>query len=60
MSRVAVLLTAKTAAERLTVSMRTLRAYIASGALPVVRLSARSVRIHPDDLDEFIEKRRTR
>ena len=60
MNRVAVLLTARQVAESLSVSVRTIRAHIASGALPVVRLSARSVRIHPDDLDEFIEKRRTR
>ncbi len=54
------LLTAKEAAGRLNVCLRTLRMLIASGAIPVIRLSPRSLRIHPDDLDEFIEKRRTR
>ena len=60
MSRVSILLTAKQAAENLAVSVRSIRTFIAEGSLPVVRLSPRSLRIHPDDLDAFIEKRRTK
>lgn len=46
-------------AETLGVTQRTLRAWIAGGKLPVVRLSARCIRIRAEDLQEFIERRRS-
>ena len=49
------LLTVVEAAERLAVSRRTLQGWIASGTFPVVRLSARCVRVRPEDLEAFIE-----
>lgn len=52
------LLTAREAADRLAVSLRTLRTIISQGALPVVRVGARGLRVHPEDLDRFIEDRR--
>lgn len=52
------LLTAREAADRLAVSLRTLRTITSEGALPVVRVGARGLRIHPEDLDRFIEERR--
>jgi len=52
------LLTAREAADRLAVSLRTLRSIIGKGALPVVRVGARGLRVHPEDLDLFIEERR--
>ncbi|MBL4849114.1 MAG: helix-turn-helix domain-containing protein [Planctomycetes bacterium] len=41
--------------DHLGVSQRTVRGWIASGKLPVVRLSARCVRIRPEDLEALIE-----
>jgi len=52
------LLTAREAADRLAVSLRTLRTIISEGALSVVRVGARGLRIHPEDLHRFIEERR--
>ena len=52
------LLTVAQAAEALSLSERSTRTLIAEGALPVVRVGARAVRIHPDDLRRFIEERR--
>ena len=52
------LLTKAEAAERLTVSVRTLEGLIARGALPVCRISANSVRILESDLEDYIEARR--
>lgn len=46
------------AAEALAVTERTLRGWIAARKVPVVRLSARCVRILAEDLAEFIERRR--
>ncbi len=48
------LLTIHEAAKRLTVSARTLRTLIAMDKLPVVRVSARRVAIHPADLDTYV------
>jgi excisionase family DNA binding protein len=48
------------AAEILGVSERSFRSLIAEGSIAVVRLSARAVRIHPEDLERFIEERRGR
>ena len=53
------LLTAAEAARLLAVSLRTFRGLIAAGKLPVIRLSPRSVRIDPGDLQTFIEERRS-
>ena len=52
------LLTVRDAVERLNVTERTLRAWLAAGKLPAVRLSARCIRIRPEDLEAFIEGRR--
>ena len=52
------LLTLGEVARRLGVSPRSLSRLIASGELPVVRLSARVVRIAPSDLASYIEARR--
>jgi excisionase family DNA binding protein len=54
------LLTVAAAAEALAVSERTLRSLIAEGSFPIVRVSARRVRFHPEDLRRFIEERRGR
>ncbi len=52
------LLTVAQAADVLALSERSTRALIAEGALPVIRVGARAVRVHPDDLRRFIEERR--
>jgi excisionase family DNA binding protein len=54
------LVTVADAARRLAVSLRTLRAIIAAGQLPVVRVSARRIAIDVADLAEFIERRLVR
>jgi excisionase family DNA binding protein len=54
------LVTVADAARRLAVSLRTLRAIIAAGHLPVVRVSARRIAVDMADLAEFIERRRER
>jgi excisionase family DNA binding protein len=52
------LLTLGEVARRLGISPRSLARLIAAGELPVVRLSARVVRISPADLAAYIESRR--
>jgi excisionase family DNA binding protein len=52
------LLTLGKVARRLGISPRSLSRLIASGELPVVRLSARVVRLSPSDLAAYIESRR--
>lgn len=51
------LLTKKEAAERLTVSLRTLDGLISRGALPAYRPSPNTVRIKEEDLDAYLESR---
>lgn len=49
------LLTAKEAAEMLSLSERTIQRYLKSGELTFIRLG-RSVRIELKDLEEFVER----
>ena len=51
------LLTKKEAADRLSVSMRTLEGLISRGALPAYRVGAALVRISEDDLDRYLAAR---
>jgi excisionase family DNA binding protein len=51
------LLTYKHAASSLGVTERTIKNWVRAQCFPVVRLSARTVRIRQDDLDRFIESR---
>jgi excisionase family DNA binding protein len=51
---VAALLRAEDIAERCAVSLRTVRGWIASGRLPVLRLGLRCVRIAPEELARFL------
>ena len=53
------LLTVALAAKVLALSERTVRSLIAEGSLPVVRVAARAVRVHPEDLASFIDGRRS-
>lgn len=53
------LLHAKEAARVLGISERTFWSLVSGGKLPVVRLSARCVRVDPKDLAEFIDARRS-
>jgi excisionase family DNA binding protein len=53
------LLSVREAAERLTISPRSLRTLIALGKLPVVRVTARRVAIAESDLAAFIAARRS-
>ncbi|PGH58981.1 excisionase [Azospirillum palustre] len=55
-SRPAALLTIPDVAERLQVSIKTIRRWIASGDLPTVRLGSQ-IRIQPKDLDIFLRQR---
>ena len=48
-----------TAAEYLSVGLRTLKSLIAAGEIPVVRVSPRRVAIDPLDLDAYIQSRRS-
>ena len=48
----------KEAAEVLSVSLRTIQVVVAAGDLPVVRVSPRRLAVHPDDLRDFIRRRR--
>jgi len=50
---------AQTVAERLSISIRTVRSYIKNGKLPSVKIG-KLRRISEADLEEFIEKRRVR
>jgi len=52
------LLTYKTAASSLGVTVRTVKNWVKAQYFPVVRLSARTVRIRQQDLDCFILERR--
>ncbi len=52
------LLTVEKVAEILDVHIKTVRAYIADGELPAIKLK-REYRIQRSDLDEFIKERRT-
>lgn len=52
------LLTIRETAERLAWNERSIWTAIATGDLPVVRLSRRATRVHPADLERFIETRR--
>ena len=54
------LLTLDQVKDRLNVSIRYVRGLRQSGALPVVPLGPRFVRVHPDDLERFIAERRMR
>ena len=49
------LLTMPQAAERLQVSLSTLRRIIDKGELPIVKINSRNVRVRPEDLDTYIE-----
>lgn len=53
------LLTLKQVAERLSLSLPTMRKYIDQGKLPVVQFS-RAVRVQEKDLEEFIKIHRKR
>lgn len=55
-SRPPALLTIPEVAERLQVSIKTIRRWIASGDLPTVRLG-HQIRIQPKDLDIFLRQR---
>ncbi|GLR78896.1 helix-turn-helix domain-containing protein (plasmid) [Azospirillum oryzae] len=57
-SRPPALLTIPDVAERLQVSVKTVRRWIVSGDLPTVRLG-RQIRIQPKDLDIFLRQRWT-
>ncbi len=57
-SRPPALLTIPDVAERLQVSIKTVRRWIVSGDLPTVRLG-RQIRIQPKDLDIFLRQRWT-
>ncbi len=50
-------LTLRQVAERLNVSIRYVRTLRQSGALPVVRLSPRCLRVRPEDYDRLVEER---
>jgi excisionase family DNA binding protein len=52
------LITVAEAARRLTISLRSIRAAIAAGRLPVVYVSARRIAIDEADLLEFVAARR--
>ena len=52
------LLNIDAAADQLGISAKTVRRYITNGELPMVRIGAR-VLVDPDDLDKFIDDRRT-
>ena len=50
-------LTLQQVAARLNVSIRYVRGLRQSGALPVVALSSRCLRVRPQDLDRLVEER---
>jgi len=54
------LLSVEEVAARLSVAPRTVWTWIGSGILPVVKLSARLVRIREIDLEAFVDQRRER
>ncbi|MCI0588412.1 MAG: helix-turn-helix domain-containing protein [Planctomycetes bacterium] len=53
------LLTLREAAERLCISLRSLRTLVALGKVPVIRVTARRVAIEEADLVSYIESRRS-
>ena len=53
------LLTVARVAQVLALSERSVRSLIAEGSLPVIRVGARAVRVHPEDLAGFIDGRRS-
>lgn len=54
------LLTLRQVAKRINSTIRYVRQVRQSGALPVIRLSPRRLRVRPEDLERFIEERRAR
>ena len=48
------LITKKEAAERLSVSVRTLEGLIARGQLPAYKIGPKSVRLRPEDLEAYL------
>lgn len=54
------LLTYSEVAERLNVSTRHVRTFVAEGRLRPIHLSSRCVRFDPDDLDAFLRRRKAR
>lgn len=52
------LLTRREAAERLGITEWKLGELVRRGELPEIRFGTRTTRIHPDDLDAFIQARR--
>jgi excisionase family DNA binding protein len=52
------LLTIRQAADLLGVSYWTVRSWIEAGKLRAIRLPGRLIRVHPRDLDRFIEANR--
>lgn len=54
------LLTLQEAADHLNVSIGYVRQRRQSGALPVVRLSPKCLRVRPEDLERFIQERMAR
>ena len=53
------LLTVARVAQVLALSERSVRSLIAEKSLPVIRVGARAVRVHPEDLADFIRGRRS-
>lgn len=53
------LLTAAQVAERLGLPRQHVWKLARDGAIPVVRISPRTIRFHPDDLDLWIDRRTT-
>lgn len=53
------LISVREGARRLGIEPRTLRGWLAAGRLPAVRLSARCVRIDPDDLAALVAARKS-
>ncbi len=54
------LLKVKQTADLLGICERLARTLIAAGELPIVRVSARAIRVDPRDLEGFIKRRRRR
>lgn len=52
------LLTVEDVAMRLNVSVRTVRAWIAAGRLPVLRFGRRCMRIEPAEVERLLEQAR--
>lgn len=54
------LLTLENVVDRLSVSIRYVRELRSSGALPVVRLGAKCLRVRPEDLEALVQARMVR